>query len=222
MSTPNYSLMHGAQFAKQYVNDYLKQDIPVRIIDYRNAWQADDITLPTPSQFIAYEPLAIDEWPTVITVAISTNSFNRIGFAGPDPLYRVAYNMRTYTWVRTEGSEDVTIMRDRLTTVLRSAILDYPCLKVYDTATASGLGRDSFRVMVDEGSLREEFSDITLLKGDRMMAGSYLGYTLEIDEIVSRKPIGEVSEIQVDVVPHGLSASINVSGSVTNPEIVVN
>jgi hypothetical protein len=222
MATPNYSLMHGAQFAKKYVNDYLKQDVPVRIIDYRNAWNVDDITLPTPSQFIAYEPLAIDEWPTVITVAISTGSFNRIGFAGPDPLYRVAYQMRTYIWVRTEGSEEVTEMRDRLTTVLRSAVLDYPCLKVYDSAAASGLGRDSFRVMIDEGSLREEFSDVTLLKGDRMMAGSYLGYTLEIDEIVSRKPIGEVSEIQVDVQPFGLSASLNVSGSVTNAEIIVN
>lgn len=222
MSTPNYPLMHGAQFAKKYVTDYLKQDIPVRIIDYRNAWNADDITLPTPSQFISYEPLAIDEWPTVITVAISTGSFERIGFAGPDPLYRVGYQMRTYIWTRTEGSEEVTEMRDRLTTVLRSAILDYPCLKVYDAAAASGLGRDSFRVMIDEGSLREEFSDITLLKGDRMMAGSYLGYTLEIDEIVSRKPIGIVSEIQADVVPVGMSASLNVSGSVTNAEIIVN
>ncbi len=222
MATPNYPLMHGAQFAKKYVNDYLKQDIPIRIIDYRNAWQADDITLPTPEQFIAYEPLAIDEWPSVITVAIATNSFNRIGFDGPDPLYRVSYQMRTYIWTRTEGSEEVTIMRDRLTTVLRSALLDYPCLKVYDSETASGLGRESFRVMVDEGSLREEFSDITLLKGDRMMAGSYLGYTLEIDEIVSRKPIGEVSEIQVGIIPHALSASLNVSGDVLDPEVIIN
>jgi hypothetical protein len=207
--------MHGAQFAKAYVNDYLKQDIPIRIIDYRNGWQVDDINLPTPEQFIVYEPIAIDEWPTVITVAISTNQLSRIGFSGPDPLYRVAYQMRTYIWVRCEGSEEVTIMRDRLTTVIRAALLDYPCLKAYDE-------RASFRIMIDEGSLREEFSDITLLKGDRMMAGAYLGYTLEIDEVVSRKPIGVVEEIQVDIVPSSLSASLDTSGSVTNAEIVVN
>lgn len=192
MTFPTYPLMHGAQFAKAYVNDYLKTDIPVRIVDYRNGWQVDDILLPTPEEFIVYEPIAIDAWPTVITVAISTNQFNRIGFSGPDPLYRVAYQMRTYIWVRTEGSEEVTLMRDRLTTVLRAALLDYPCLKAYDE-------RLSFKVMIDEGTLREEFSDITLLKGDRMMAGSYLGYTLEIDEVVSRKPIGVVEEIGIDV-----------------------
>jgi hypothetical protein len=106
-------------------------------------------------------------------------------------------------------------MRDRLTTVIRAALLDYPCLKAYDE-------RASFRIMIDEGSLREEFSDITLLKGDRMMAGAYLGYTLEIDEVVSRKPIGVVEEIQVDIVPSSLSASLDTSGSVTNAEIVVN
>lgn len=189
---PRYPLMHGPHFAKKYVNDYLKTDIPVRIIDYRNGWNLDDQTLPTPEEFITHEPLAIDAWPTIITVAISTSQLDRIGFDGPDPLYRVRYAMRTYVWVRTEFAEEVTIMRDRLTTVIRAALLDYPCLKAFDT-------RDSFKVMIDESSVREEFSDITLLKGDRMMAGAYVGYNMEIDEVVSRKPIGTVAEIQLEV-----------------------
>ena len=41
-TVPGYPLMHGAQFAKQYVNNYLHEDIPVRIIDYRNGWNVDD------------------------------------------------------------------------------------------------------------------------------------------------------------------------------------
>lgn len=45
---------------------------------------------------------------------------------------------------------------------------------------------------------------------------------MEIDEVVSRKPIGVVEEIQVDIVPSSLSASLDTSGSVTNAEIVVN
>jgi hypothetical protein len=191
-TVPGYPLMHGAQFAKQYVNNYLSEDIPVRIIDYRNGWNVDDITLPTPEGFTIYEPFAIDTWPLVITVVMSSSSFNRIGFDGPDPLYRVSYSMRTYVWVRTEGSEECTIMRDRLTTVLRSALLDYPCLKAYDE-------RASFRVIIDEGSLREEFSDLTLLKGDRIMAGAYISYNMEIDEVVSRKPIGTVSSIDLEI-----------------------
>lgn len=211
---PTYPLMHGAHFAKKYVTDYLTQDIPVRLVDYRNGWQVDDQRLPTPEEFISYEPLAIDGWPTVITVAISTRQFARLGMAGPDPLYRVAYNMRTYIWVRAEGNEEVTLMRDRLTTVHRAALLDRPCLNAYDE-------RVSFKASIDEGSMSEEFSDITLLKGDRMMAGAYIGYTMEIDEIVSRRPIGTLSEIQVQVIPHGVSASLDVSGSVSNPEIVI-
>jgi hypothetical protein len=105
--------------------------------------------------------------------------------------------MRTYVWVKTEGSEECTIMRDRLTTVLRSALLDYPCLKAYDA-------RNSFRAMIDESTLREEFSDLTLLKGDRFLAGSYISYTLQIDEIVSREPIGTVQEIDLEVTQTGV------------------
>jgi hypothetical protein len=62
--------------------------------------------------------------------------------------------------------------------------------------------------MIDEGSVREEFSDLTLLKGDRVMAGSYIGYNMEIDEVVSRKPIGTVSEIQLTVLGGGSSDPI--------------
>jgi hypothetical protein len=185
-------LMNGSHFAKQYVNTYLQQDIPIRLIRYRNGWNLDSTALPDPEEYLAHEPLAIDHWPSIITVALSTAGLTRIGFAGPDPLYRISYNMRTYTWVRSEGSPETTLMRDRLTTVVRSALLDYPCLKAFDART-------SFRAVIDESTFREEFSDITLLKGDRFMAGSFIGYTLEIDEVVTRMDIGTVDEINLVV-----------------------
>ena len=181
-------LMHGAQFAKQYINNYLTLDIPIRLIDYRNGWNLSSTDLPTPEKIINHEPLAFDSWPTIITIAISTNRLERIGYGNADPLYRVEYQMRTYVWVRTEGSQECTEMRDRLTTVVRSALLDYPCLKATDP-------NDFFRIMIDESSMREEFSDLTLLKGDRMLAGSYVAYNIQMDEIVSRKSLGTVDEI---------------------------
>lgn len=182
--------MHGPQFAKAYVNDYLKSDIPIRLVDYRNGWNVDDITLPTPVDFFTYEPLALDTWPTVITVVLSTNGMERIDFSGSDPLYNVSYSMRTYVWVRDIGSEEVTLMRDRLTTVVRSAVLDYPCLEARDP-------RQTFQAKIDESTLREEYSDLTLLKGDRVLAGAYLSYTLSIHEVVTRKPIGIIEDIDV-------------------------
>lgn len=214
------SLMNGVHFAKQYVNLYLQQDIPIRLIRYRNGWDLSSSELPDPEDYLAHEPLAIDHWPSIITVALSTGQMTRIGFDGPDPLYRVSYNMRTYVWVRTEGTVETTLMRDRLTTVVRSALLDYPCLKAFDSRT-------SFRALIDESTFREEFSDITLLKGDRFMAGAYIAYTLEIDEVVTRLDIGTLEELSLSVysvsgdfalpnlasaAPSGLSASVSIVG----------
>ena len=56
--------------------------------------------------------------------------------------------------------------------------------------------------------MSEEFSDLTLLKGDRMMAGAYLGYTLEIDEVLQRKPIGTVEEIEVSLYQVGVNETM--------------
>lgn len=176
-------LMYGPQFAKKFVTDYLKNDIPNRLIMYRNGWNLDDITLPNPESYLTYEPLALDAWPTIITVVLSTKTFDRRGFAnGLDPLYRVIYGMRTYVWVRTEGSEQTTEMRDRLTTVVRSALLDYPCLQ------RDGAEREA---MIDESTVGEEFSDLTLLKGDRVLAGAYIAYDLSIDEVIARQDIAD-------------------------------
>ena len=65
--------------------------------------------------------------------------------------------------------------------------------------------------MIDEGTMSEEFSDISLLKGDRAMAGAYLGYTLEIDEVISRKSIGTVTSIELEVLSAGVEQEISVS-----------
>ena len=181
-------LMHGPHFAKSYINNFLSSDVPIRIIDYRNGWGIDDRTLPTPVAYYAYEPLAMDDWPTVITVVMSTTGFERIGWDRIHPIYRVSYSMRTYIWTRTEGPEETTIMRDRLSTVVRSSLMDHPALDALDP-------RQTFRVVIDESSVREEYSDLTLLKGDRVLAGAYVSYDLHIDEIIMREPKGTVSEI---------------------------
>ena len=193
MPTNEDVVMFGAHYAKEVVNDYLKYDIPRRLVRYRNAWGVDDYTLPEPQKYLVYEPIALDHWPTLITVVISTNSFDRMmNYGGGDPLYRVSYSMRTYIWAKTEGSEEVTLMRDRLSTVVRSALLDSPCMK--------GLSQPVVDVMLDESTMREEFSDLTLIKGDRVLAGAYIGYDLYLNELVYRQPIGEVTAIETETI----------------------
>ncbi len=194
-------LMYGAQFAKSFVNEYLKDDIPRRLIKYRNGWNLSQDELPDPAEYLTYEPIALDSWPTIITVAISTRSFNRVGYAlGADPMYKVNYSMRTYIWVRTDGSKETTEMRDRLTTVVRSALLDYPCLQ------REGAEREA---RVEETTVVEEFSDLTMLKGDRVLAGAYIGYDLSIDEVIARDNIAdEVTEFEFTVGQNPLAALI--------------
>jgi small nuclear ribonucleoprotein (snRNP)-like protein len=187
-------LMQGPQFAKQYVTNYLQKDIPNRLTRYRNGWGVDDYTLPDPGLYLNYEPIALDTWPTVITVAISTNSFDRVGYVdGGNPLYRVSYSMRTYVWVKTEGSAEVTTMRDRLTTVLRSALLDYPNLQLCDTS-------EDIHAEIDESNIREEYSDLTLIKGDRVLAGAYIGYDLSLNEVVYRMPVSQVAGVDIEAI----------------------
>lgn len=185
--------MQGAWKAKNFVNDYLKSDFPARLRVYRNEWNLDDESLPQPVEYLTWEPIAIDAWPTLITVALSMSGLERVDFNSlTDPIYGVNYSMRTYVWVRDDSPEMCTAKRDRLTTVLRSSFLDSQCLDVYSEA-------DHLEVMVDEGSLREEYSDLTLLKGERVMAGAYISYNMRITEVVKVDTIGTINEFSTEV-----------------------
>jgi hypothetical protein len=55
--------------------------------------------------------------------------------------------------------------------------------------------------MIDESSIREEYSELTLIKGERVMAGAYLGYTVTIVE-TSRIPViaPSATSIETEVV----------------------
>lgn len=184
-------LMYGAAAVKRFVNEYLQGDLPSRLVTYRNGWNLDDELLPDPLEYLTFEPVGLDTWPTIITVAISTNSMERIDYGSSfDPIYRVQYSMRTYIWVRGDTADEADSKRDNLTTVVRSALLDHQCLRHADTGMQN--------TIVDEGSLREEFSELTLLKGDRVLAGAYIAYNINLDETVARATVGSVDEVQIE------------------------
>lgn len=186
-------MMQGPHQAKALVTRYLGDDLPTRLLRYRNLWEVDDETLPDPAEYLSYEPIALDAWPMIITIAISTNSLVRNEFsAAGDPSYRVSYAMRTYIWARTDGPAETTLMRDRLTTVVRSALLDRPSLASHDYA-------EECQALIDESSMREEFSDLTLIKGDRYLAGAYIGYVIDLDETITRSTMGEFTETDLTV-----------------------
>lgn len=185
-------LMPGSKAVKEFVNSYLEKDLPKRLIDFRNGWNLDDESLPEPLLYLPYEPVALDTWPTVITVALSSSDYTRVDYAESwDPMYRVVYAMRTYVWVKDSHAELATEMRDNLCTVIRTALLDHQCLQA-----AANIRKE---VLIDETSMREEYSDLTLLKGDRVMAGAYIAYNLNLNEVVARATVGTVNEWDLEV-----------------------
>ena len=107
--------------------------------------------------------------------------------------------MRTYIWTRSDSSEEVTLMRDRLTTVVRSALLDVPSLQTLNDANGD------YEAYIDSSSITEEFSDLTMLKGDRVLAGAYIGYDLVINEIVYRQQIAMVDTYEIEMQDMGPS-----------------
>lgn len=198
--------MQGPHKAKLFVNSYLETDLPERLISYRNSWNLDDEELPEPLKYLVYEPIALDHWPTLITVAISMDSLTRSDYTRIyDPRFDINYAMRTYIWVKDDNSELCTIKRDRLTTVIRSALLDAPSLNRCGTETY-------LEVMIDEGTIREEYSELTLIKGERVMAGAYISYTLRVNELV-KKPIikDQVTTIDVEEYGFGLNQEIDLT-----------
>lgn len=178
--------MQGPHKAKYFVNRYLENDLPGRLVKYRNSWNLDDEELPEPLLYLAHEPIAIDHWPTVITTAISMNGLVRKDYTTAfDPQFHVNYAMRTYIWVKDDNSELCTLKRDRLVTVIRSAFLDTPSLEQCGNS-------DNLYVSLDEGTIREEYSDLTLIKGERVMAGAYVEYILTVNEVSTKPIIGTV------------------------------
>jgi hypothetical protein len=58
--------------------------------------------------------------------------------------------------------------------------------------------------MIDESTIREEYSDLTLIKGERMMAGAYIAYTLTLNEVTGVPTLSDTSSYGVEVVNVGI------------------
>jgi hypothetical protein len=185
----------GPWKAKSLITSYLEWDLPQRLNEYRNKWQLDDERLPDPARYLTYEPVGLDAWPTIITVQMSTSSIMREDYTsdGWDPIYRCVYQMRTFVWTRDIEPGGVTESRDRLTAVVRAALLDRPAMTIGPPTS------QSLDISLDEGTLREEYSDVTEVKGNRFIAGAYLAYEFGLVEPVTRRTIGEVSSFELDI-----------------------
>lgn len=195
-------MMTGPAAAKDFVNNYLKLALPDKILEFRNNWNLAEEELPLPQEesYVTFAPPSLEymtqKLPALYTVILTTRSMTRIGYTDIyDPVYQVVYAARTYLWVRTNGMNETSRMRDNLLTVVRTTLLDEQAFE--GAAEKLYMDETTDEVKFDEGTLKEEFSDMIPQKGDRWAAGVYLSYDMTINEVVTRKTIGTVNQFEI-------------------------
>lgn len=182
--------MRGSAVAKQYVTDFLEESLEGYLNTLRTEWGLDSSRLPSPVAFFPHEPHLLDRWPMVATSAVRMARLTLQEQTRLGSTYTMRYSLRTFVWVSQRGFGDAIEARDSLTTAIRIALLDMPWLGLLDQ-----------RALMEETTLTEEYSDVTAVKGDRYVAGSYLGFDLLVEEELDRTARGTVNSTQVEAVP---------------------
>jgi hypothetical protein len=62
--------------------------------------------------------------------------------------------------------------------------------------------------------MREEFSDLTLVKGERVLAGAYIAYDINLDETITRQNVSDsLDQIKIYSAGAGLTSTLGASAS---------
>jgi hypothetical protein len=94
--------------------------------------------------------------------------------------------------------------------------MDGPSLSSYDSTVPC-------YPKIDEGTIREEFSDLTLIKGERLLAGAYIAYDLSLNEVIDVAALGVMQDGQATVskMPITPNAPTNVIAAGGNGQVIL-
>lgn len=156
--------------------------LPVHAAACRAAWDLTDAQLPVPASvpddrradaYFEGDPPAIDRWP-MLTVNTGRRSQRGIDTTDEgESEYRSTYPVRVFTWVKAEGRGAAQDMRDDLATAVQITTLAH-----------LNLGTDG-RFAVDPRTVLTDFSRVEPVKGDRFVAGSFVGFDLQVVETLT-------------------------------------
>jgi hypothetical protein len=175
--------MRGPRGVRHAMSDFLRLELPRRIVACRAAWGLDDDALPIPvskpddaraDAYFEREPKAIDRWPLI---AVTSGRRTQKGVDFDDdgsPVYRATYPVRVYSWVRHEGFDATQDMRDDMATAIQIALLSHV-----------DLHSPGARLSIVPASMVVDFSDVSPVKGDRFVAGSYVGLDVNATETLT-------------------------------------
>lgn len=183
----------GIGHAKRLVADYLRSELPAYLAELRLAWAIEDAAdLPNPVEVTHNEPQALDRYPLLAVVGVRTAPRRRVGHdVGGAIVYEATYGLRVFVWARDQGWDRTIDVRDNLTAAVSTLLLD-----------RQTLGRDD--AVIDETTVLEEYSDVTPVRGDRYVAGSFVAFDLQLAETLRRTQDGTVASANVETteLPH--------------------
>lgn len=186
--------MRGATRAKHLVADFLRNELPAHLDALRVEYDLGPDALKPPARYKANPTQALDEWPMVALDAVRVPRIRRREHTTPDTVvYDVTYALRVFLWVNEEEWDNAITARDDLSGAVRRLLLDRQTLKIPGDVAR-----------VREETLVEEYSDVTQVKGNRFVTGSYIGFDLELEETLTRQGGGSVERAVIlgDVLPH--------------------
>lgn len=176
------SEMRGPVGVRTQVTTYLREVLEDHLAAVRAAWELTEAQLPAPTNdpddpkadaYLNREPSALDRWP-LVAVTSGRVSQRAVDFAADfSQVYRSTCPIRIYSWVNAAGRDDAQEMRDNFATAIRVAVLANVQL---------GTSGD---LLLSPSTLVIDASDVSKVKGDRYVAGSYVGFDVTFVETLT-------------------------------------
>lgn len=177
------SEMGGPLRVRHQLLAFYRAYFPMHLAAYTEAWGLDPEVMAPPvskpgeprdDAYMPREPDVIDRWPLLaITTARATTGGERDFDDDGNPQYRVTYPVRVYTWVKAEGHGATQDLRDDYSTAVRITTLSHTAL-----GSAGELQLVPSTVLTD-------FSAVSAVKGERFVAGSYVGFNVVATETLT-------------------------------------
>ncbi len=185
MTTPALTYeMRGPRGVRHAVAEFLRVRLPQHIVGCRLAWDLLDEELPIPvsapddpkaDAYFAREPGDIDRWPLIAVTNGGRRTQSEVDRDDDGSVvYRAVYPLRVYSWVKTEGFDATQDMRDDMATAVQIALLSHIHL--------DSIGD---RLSLLPSTLTVDFSAVAAVKGDRFVAGSYVGVSVAATETLT-------------------------------------
>lgn len=179
------SAPQGAYAARGYVADFFAAHFKDYLVDLRAAWGVDEKVLPDPVKIVRGPAGAIDKTPLLAVSAVYMPRMVRTDYDGDSIEWASTYMMRAFCWIIDKGLQDATDTRDLYSAAMRAALIDSPTLR-------------KSPMTIDEGTLREDYSDPMKRNGDRFLLGSMVTFNAKINERQVRRPLGTVADMTIE------------------------